>query len=121
MYCNNFGQVYASNVNDGIAHLRGVSAGCSVAARQCIRTTCDGGAAIVLCNDNYNGITVPCGDIANMAQDINQSCMWSPSESCTPFGCNPPVYVVSGQEFAGGGYNVIVGECGSFSAGGQPV
>lgn len=39
-------------------------------ARQCIRTTCNGGGAIVLCNDNYNAITIPCGNVANMAQDI---------------------------------------------------
>ncbi|KAF7184339.1 hypothetical protein CNMCM7691_005091 [Aspergillus felis] len=120
-YCNNFGQVSAMAVNDGISHLRGVNAGCSVAARQCIRTTCDGGAAIVLCNNNYNAITVPCGDIANMAQDINRNCMWAPSESCSLFGCNPPIYEVSGQEFADGGYNVIIGNCYAFSAGGQPV
>ncbi|KAJ6086502.1 hypothetical protein N7467_005416 [Penicillium canescens] len=119
--CNNFGQVGATSVNDGIGHLRGVNAGCSVAARQCIRTTCNGGAAIVLCNDNYNAITIPCGDVANMAQDINQNCMWAPSSSCTLFGCNPAVYVVSGQQFADGGYNVIVGTCDAFSAGGQPV
>ncbi|KAJ5354383.1 uncharacterized protein N7496_012816 [Penicillium cataractarum] len=121
-YCNNFGQVGATSVNDGIEHLRGVTAGCSVAARQCIRTTCNGGAAIVLCNDNYNAITIPCGTVATMAQDINRNCMWAPSASCTLFGCNASVYVVSGQEFADtGGYNVIVGTCGAFSASGQSV
>lgn len=56
-----------------------------------------------------------------MAQDIVRNCMWAPSSSCTLFGCNPSVYVVSGQQFADGGYNVIVGRCAAFSAGGQPV
>ncbi|KAM0334552.1 hypothetical protein ACHAQA_001582 [Verticillium albo-atrum] len=106
-----FGSVVVWEIDNGIRHLRSVGR-CGVQPRQCIRTTCNDRSAIVFCNDNTYAIDMACSHIANMANDSIARCYH-----------NPFMPIIPGtQRFnANQGYNVILGECSFFSAGGQPV
>ncbi|KXJ86601.1 hypothetical protein Micbo1qcDRAFT_209014 [Microdochium bolleyi] len=121
-----FGIADTGDINSGINHLRSVSR-CRVRARHCVRTTCNNRSAIVLCNDRYSDLDIPCNTVADMAASIRQSC-WQ-FEFC-PINCNRPGCAphncpkskVSGQQFSGDrGFNVILSLCSRFSSGGQPV
>ncbi|WYZ41285.1 hypothetical protein EsH8_V_000180 [Colletotrichum jinshuiense] len=119
---NKWGKVDGFRVNTGINNLRGVSGGCKVRARQCIRTQCIGGdAAIALCNDNYYDLEVSCGHVADLAWDLAKECVWT--EWCDG-GPKVPGHdcrtLVAGQIFDGT-HNVIIGNCVAVSPSGQPV
>ncbi|KAH6695407.1 hypothetical protein F5X68DRAFT_227388 [Plectosphaerella plurivora] len=117
-----FGEVIPYYAEQGISNLRRINGNnCWARARHCIRTQCVGGAGIGLCNDNYNDINIPCTRVAEMAEHVTRNC-WKMDTVCRPGqGCHGENETTFGQEFDGGNFNVIVGQCSFFGGGERPV
>ncbi|KXJ86602.1 hypothetical protein Micbo1qcDRAFT_179856 [Microdochium bolleyi] len=120
----NYGSVLATSITEGVKHLRGVSR-CRAKKRQCIRTTCNKQAAIVLCNDRYSDLDMSCATVADYAVSIRQKCFqFGPCQNvCSPGGCKMCTQggKISGQRFSPDGWNVLVSHCNKYSSSGQPV
>lgn len=68
-----------------------------------------------MCNDNHHEISIPCPDIAGMAENIKNHCYMQDASCRPPRACDDTNIRTHGQIFsAHKTWNVIVGVCCRF-------
>jgi hypothetical protein len=91
---------YPYDIANGVNYLYAVGGGhatCSVGARTCARVSCSWDSAILFCNDNNFGLSLPCSLIAQNARFVLETCE------------DPATQSVEGQAFyINPSYNVLV-------------